>query len=93
MEHVEADRLRIPIFNQQHGALHKGNCGAIIWRDVIDVVGRCETAGTRHVLYDDDWIAWDVLAKMPCDKARLGVVPAARTGANYEGNLLAGIEI
>ena len=47
-------------------------------RDVVEVIGRRDAAGARHVAHHHGRIAGNVLADMAGDRARQRVVAAAR---------------
>src|SRR5262249_3306962 len=89
---VEAYRLRVPVLYQQHAPHHEGDHGAVPGRGIGDVIGRRETAGSRHVLHDDGRRARDMLTEVARHQTRLSVVAAARAGADDERHLLAGVE-
>src|SRR5262245_21734089 len=89
---IEADRLRVPVLYQQHAPHHEGDDGAVPGRGIGDVIGRRETAGSRHVLHDDGRRARDMLTEVARHQTRLSVVAAARAGADDESDLPAGVE-
>src|SRR5262249_49020820 len=91
-DEIEADRLRVPVLYQQHAPHHESDDGAVLGSGIVDVIGRRETAGSRHVLHDDGRIARDMLAKVARYQTRLPAVAAARAGADDERDLPAGVE-
>ena len=88
---LEADAGRIDQLGEQDAALQQRDGGAVLHRGAEHHVGRGDPR--RDVLHDDRGIARDVPAEMTRGDARLQVVAAAGTGADDDGELLAGVEI
>src|SRR5262249_6292062 len=89
---IEAYRLRVPVLYQQHAPHHESDDGAVPGCRIVDVIGRRETARSRHVLHDDGWIARDMFAEVARHQTRLSVITAARAGTDDERYLPAGVE-
>src|SRR6516165_163652 len=74
-------------------AAEQTDCGAVLGRDRVEVVGGAQAAGARHVLHHDIGIARNVAAQMTRQQARDDVVTAARPVADDHIDLLALVEI
>src|ERR1044071_7373660 len=88
--------LRLPVLEEwlkRHRVLKQRDHGAVLWRDIVQVIGGAESAGGWHVLRHDGGIARNMLAKMFGDGARVDVVAAADRRADDEVEVLALVEI
>ena len=74
-------------------ALHRPDGEAILRGDVVERVGRRETAGCPHVFDDDIRLTRDKAAQMPRYRPRIGVIAAAGIGAHQQRDALPAIEI
>jgi len=79
--------------DQRHIAAEQTDCGAVLGRDRVEVVGGAQAAGARHVLHHDIGIARNVAAEIARQQARDDVVTAARPVADDQIDLLALVEI
>ena len=67
--------------------------GAVLRRDIVDIVRHFKRSGARHVLRHQRRIAGYVLAHVACQRARIDVVAAASRKSDQNLNRLALIEI
>ena len=74
---------------QQHAALEKGNGRAVFGCDVEDVVGGGDRIARRHVLHNEDRVAWYMVAHPASNQPRIGVVSAPGSEADHDLNCLA----
>ena len=87
-------RLRIAEQRLQHdAAADDAERGAVLRRGVVEVDGRNEAAGARHIAHDHAGIAGEVLAEMAREQPRGRVIGAAGGEADDDGDLLALVEI
>ena len=78
---------------QWHVAGDQAEGGAILGREIVEIVGRDQAAGARHVLYDDGRIAGDIPADMARQQATKDVEAASRPIADHERNGFALVEL
>jgi len=64
--------------------------GAVFRRHIGDVICGAQRSGARHVLRNDDGMAWQMAAEMAGDEPAHQVVRAARRIADVDGEGLAG---
>jgi hypothetical protein len=74
---------------EMNGLIRHSNDGAVFRRNIVEIVGRANAAGTRHVLRHDTWLAGEEPADMPGDQAAVGVVAAAWCGRDDDRQGLA----
>ena len=67
--------------------------GAVLRRQRVEVVGRAQAAGARHVLHHDAGIAGNVAADMAREQTREAVIAAAGAVADDQVDLPAAVEI
>ena len=67
--------------------------GAVLRRDVVEIIGELERARARHVLHHDRRIARDMPAEMAGEDAGVGVIAAAGAIADDQVEVLAAIEV
>jgi hypothetical protein len=68
------------------------NSEAIRLGNFIDVIGRDQTAGARHVVHGNRGIARYVLAQMARDHARICVIASSWSETYNDANVFAGIK-
>src|SRR5882724_8066155 len=90
LEGVKSCTCRAGQWSKRGIARDQAKHRAILWRDCVDMVGRVETAATRHVLRDDGWIARQVLADVTGHDAAPAVIAAAGPEADDHRHSLAG---
>src|SRR4029077_150343 len=61
--------------------------------DIVEIVDRLEAAGSRHVLWNEPWIAGDVAAHVARERPYIDVMAAAGAEADQHLDGLAGVEI
>jgi hypothetical protein len=67
--------------------------GAVLRRDVVEIVRRNDAAAARHVARNDGGIAGNVSAEMARNQARIGVVGAARADRDDDRDGLAAVKV
>ena len=78
VERIEAHALPAEQRLDGHATCNKRERGAVLGREIGDVVGRRERAGARHVADDHRRIAGDEARQMARHETGIGVVEAAR---------------
>ena len=68
------------------GLIQHPDDGAVLRRDIVEIIGRADAAGAGHVLRHDVRLARQEPADMPGDQAAVGVVAAAWRGRDDEGD-------
>src|SRR5205085_8443640 len=77
-----------------HERLHDGGrspcakLGAVLGRKIVDVIGRPQRSGPRHVLRHYGRMAWNESPKMSRKRTRVGIVPTAWAIADFDVNRL-----
>ena len=74
---LEAHALRSELFVERHGRRADADDGAVLRRDVEDLVDGEEAAGAGHVLRHDIRLSRNMPADMAGEQAPAGVVAAA----------------
>ena len=69
---------------QHHGLGHHRERGAVLGRDIVEIIRRPQAAGARHGLHHDERIARDVPPHVVREQARVEIVAAARREADIE---------
>ena len=77
---------------ERGGFYHDPERGAVLGRDLVEIIGGLEAAGARHVLRDQGRLSGDVLAQVARHHAAVEIVAAARGVADGDGDGLAGEE-
>ena len=93
LERIKAHALPADQRLNGHATCNKRQRGAVLGRQIGDMVGRGERAGARHVADDHRRIAGNEARQMPRHEAGVGVVEAARLMTGIDRQRLAGIEI
>ena len=65
---------------------------AVRFRDAVNVIGRAQRTGAGHILNDDVWVSWNVLAHMAREDARILVVKTAGREADDDANRFVFVE-
>src|SRR5262249_21237307 len=78
--------------DERHVARERADGGAVLGREVVEIIDRAQAAGARHVLHDHARIAGNEPAEMARQEPRIGVVTAARPIADDQIDLLAPVE-
>ena len=73
--------------------LHEADHRAVALGGGIEIIGRGEPAGARHVAHDDGRMAGNVRADMAGNRPRQGVVAAGRAGGDDQRHRAAAVEI
>ena len=73
--------------------VHHADDGAVLGRDVVEVVDGAHAAAAHHVLHHDVRIARNVPTHVAGERSRIDVVAAADAGRDGEVDGLAAIEI
>ena len=66
--------------------------GTVTGRDIVEVVRRNETPGSRHVFRHNRWIAGQMTAHMLCEKPRIAVIPASGAISDNQIDRLAAVK-
>jgi hypothetical protein len=77
----------------QQAVAHDVHHRAVLRRDAGHIIGGGEAARARHVHDHEARIAGDVLAEMPRQHPRIGIVVVAGAAEGDDGDLLAGVEM
>ena len=78
---------------RREGILDHSDDGAVLRRDVVEIVEHLQPAGAGHVLRHDARIAGDVLADVASHQPRLDVVLAAGADPDQHVDRLAAVEV
>ncbi len=84
-----ADQQRI----EGNAAADRADCGTIVRRDAIKVIGEAKTAGAFEIFRHNRGTAGDMRAEMPADHPRIKVIGAADAIADIEIDGAAFVEV
>ena len=73
--------------------MHQPDGGAVLRRDVHQIVHRLDAAGARHILHQNLRLAGNMVGVNGSEGMRVAGITAARTGAQDPGDLLVLVEI
>jgi hypothetical protein len=74
-------------------AVDRADRGSVLGCDVVNVVRCLEAAGAGHILRHDGWLAGDVIAEMPSQRARVDVIAGPRRIADDEADIFIVVEV
>ena len=78
---------------ERHVARERADRGAVLRRDVVEIVDRAQAAGTRHILHDHGWMSGNKLAEVARKQPRMDIVAATRAIADDQVYLPALVEV